>query len=101
MKENQPQRQDSLTDQLRDVGAEAVRMGCYDAATFIEDVLCDWDERPWVRWENLYARELYPRIREWIEAGMPPAQTAFTEGLERTVAQLYEEAVRANSPASE
>lgn len=29
------QRQDSLTDQLRDVQREAIRMGCYDAADFL------------------------------------------------------------------
>jgi hypothetical protein len=32
----QPQRQDSLDDQLRDVQAAANRMGCYDAADWIK-----------------------------------------------------------------
>lgn len=36
MIEQQPQRQDSLDDQLRDVKAMANRMGCYDAADWIE-----------------------------------------------------------------
>lgn len=35
MAEQQPQRQDSLADQLVDVLNAANRMGCYDAADFI------------------------------------------------------------------
>jgi hypothetical protein len=35
VEEQLPQRQDSLTDQLRDVVTAAVRMGCYDAADCI------------------------------------------------------------------
>ena len=34
-----PQRQDSLTDQLRDVVMAANQMGCYDAADFLQKFL--------------------------------------------------------------
>jgi hypothetical protein len=41
----QPQRQDSLTDQMRDIHYYATKAGCYDAADWIKRIFFD-KERP-------------------------------------------------------
>lgn len=58
----------------------------------------EFHEDKWLRYEHEIGQKIYLRMREWIaDPNRKQSIFAFTAGLERTVARMVEDAIRANT----